>query len=215
MRFLLWELYKHAPVGAPVFCCLCRPPEVWRQPHSGSRPALGWGHGWSCRPRSLRPTGTNRRSGSTTHRNHCGQEMTSLNAVIYRVDYGFITILWDEFIHPFPHFTVEFGEWISNFTLHFTYRFTYHLSMTRFKLNHVSKRCPSWAASGNKRAVSLSNIPFAQISQCTRSTSHNVPFYNRDVNVHAYFCYKWCIVGYFSDALWDLWEAKWPCAHNI
>ena len=49
--------------------------------------------------------------------------------------------------YPFPNFngatgaTVEVGEWISNFILHFTrYEITHEIWL---KLNHVSKRGPS------------------------------------------------------------------------
>ena len=43
-----------------------------------------------------------------------------------------------------------------------------------------------------------------QIPWCTSLIFHNAPCCNRNVHMCAHFCYKWCIVGYSSDALWDL-----------
>ena len=50
------------------------------------------------------------------------------------------------------------------------------------------------------------NRPVAQIPQCTKPISHNAPFYYRNVQVCTFLLKKWCIVGYLSDALWDLWD---------
>ena len=38
-----------------------------------------------------------------------------------------------------------------------------------------------------------------------QSLSHNVPLCNRNVHISVT---KWCIVGYSSDALWDLWDGS-------
>ena len=48
--------------------------------------------------------------------------------------------------------------------------------------------------------------PTSQIPQCIRQISHNAPFCNRNVHTRAHLCYKMvhCVVGYGSDALWDL-----------
>ena len=45
----------------------------------------------------------------------------------------------------------------------------------------------------------------SQILQCICPISHNAPFCNR--NVHTSVT-KWCIVGYFCNALWDLWDGS-------
>ena len=50
---------------------------------------------------------------------------------------------------------------------------------------------------GIKRSIS-------QIPQCTSPISHNAPLCNIYTCVHISVI-KWCIVGYLSDALWDLW----------
>ena len=47
------------------------------------------------------------------------------------------------------------------------------------------------------------NRPVAKIPQCTSPVSHNVPFCNRNVHVHISVT-KWCIVGYVSNALWEM-----------
>ena len=46
--------------------------------------------------------------------------------------------------------------------------------------------------------------PAAQIPQCTSPISHNG-------HMCAPFCYKWCIVGYLPNALWDLWDGSIDC----
>ena len=51
--------------------------------------------------------------------------------------------------------------------------------------------------------------------QCTSPISHYVTFCNRNVHI-VISVTKWCIVGYFSDALWDLWD--WSilyCFNNL
>ena len=40
-------------------------------------------------------------------------------------------------------------------------------------------------------------------AQCTSPISHNTPVYNQNVRN---FAAKSCIVGYFSDALWNWWD---------
>ena len=59
------------------------------------------------------------------------------------------------------------------------------------------------------RQIHLSNPTMRQSNisqQCIRQISHNAPFCNRNVHMCAHFCYKWCIAGYLSNALWDLWD---------
>ena len=51
--------------------------------------------------------------------------------------------------------------------------------------------------------VYCANRHVAQIPQCTSFVSHNAPFCNRNVHISVT---KWCIVGYLSTALWDLWD---------
>ena len=51
--------------------------------------------------------------------------------------------------------------------------------------------------------VTVINRSISQIPQCTCPIPHNAPFSNRNVNISVT---KWRIVGYLSDALWDLWE---------
>ena len=49
------------------------------------------------------------------------------------------------------------------------------------------------------------NKTVAQIPQCTIPISHNTSFCNRmNTCVHISIM-KWCIVGYLSNVLWDLW----------
>ena len=55
--------------------------------------------------------------------------------------------------------------------------------------------------------LSISNRPITQILQCIRQISHNAPFCNRNVHVHISVT-KFCIVGYGTDALWDLWDGS-------
>ena len=50
---------------------------------------------------------------------------------------------------------------------------------------------------------SMCNRPFSQIPQCTIPLSHNAPLCNRNGHISVT---KWCIVGYFSDVLWELWD---------
>ena len=83
------------------------------------------------------------------------------------------------------------------------------------------------------------NRPVAQIPQYTSIISHNAPFCNRNMHICAHFCYKmmhcgictyvhisvtkWCIVGYDTGALWDLWywsilglhSAKERCRYKV
>ena len=47
--------------------------------------------------------------------------------------------------------------------------------------------------------------PISQIPECICAISHNITFYNRNVHISVT---KWCIVGYSSDALWDLWHGS-------
>ena len=49
----------------------------------------------------------------------------------------------------------------------------------------------------------LNTRTIAQIPQCTNPTSHNAPFYNRNVHVSVT---KWWNVGYSPNVLWDLWD---------
>ena len=49
------------------------------------------------------------------------------------------------------------------------------------------------------------NRPISQIQQCVSPISHNEPFCNRNVHLSVT---KWCIVGYMSDAFWDLWDGS-------
>ena len=60
--------------------------------------------------------------------------------------------------------------------------------------NVVYKRWPFFHAAINR--------PISQIPQCIKQLSHNAPFCNI---VHISVT-KWCIVGYGTDALWDLWD---------
>ena len=46
------------------------------------------------------------------------------------------------------------------------------------------------------------NRPVAQIPQCVSPISHNAPVCNRNVHIPVT---KWCTVGYFYNALWDMW----------
>ena len=67
-----------------------------------------------------------------------------------------------------------------------------------------------------KFIVLNNNRTVAQIAQCTNPISHNAPFCNRNVHICAHFYYKmmhcgifvWCIMGYLSDASWDLWDGS-------
>ena len=54
--------------------------------------------------------------------------------------------------------------------------------------------------------------PLAQIPWCTSLVSHNAPFCNRNVHLSVT---KWCIIGYLSSALWDLWDGSigWQKCH--
>ena len=49
------------------------------------------------------------------------------------------------------------------------------------------------------------NRAVSQIPQCTSPILHNAPFCNRNVHISVT---KWCIVGYLSNALWDLWDGS-------
>ena len=60
--------------------------------------------------------------------------------------------------------------------------------------NVVYKRWPFFHAAINR--------PISQIPQCIKQLSHNAPFCNI---VHISVT-KWYIVGYGTDALWDLWD---------
>ena len=58
------------------------------------------------------------------------------------------------------------------------------------------------------------NWPISQIPQCTCPTSHNAPLWNRNVHISVP---KWCIVGYGTGALWDLWDRSfcYPCLYYL
>ena len=45
--------------------------------------------------------------------------------------------------------------------------------------------------------------PVSQAPQCTRLISLNAPLWNRNENISVPM---WCIVGYWTGVLWDLWE---------
>ena len=49
------------------------------------------------------------------------------------------------------------------------------------------------------------NCTIAQIPKCTSAISQNAPFCYRNVHISVT---KWCILGYLSDALWDLWDGS-------
>ena len=49
-----------------------------------------------------------------------------------------------------------------------------------------------------------SNWTNSQIPQCICSIFHNAPLRTKCAHFH----FEWCIVGYGTDALWDLWN--WP-----
>ena len=57
----------------------------------------------------------------------------------------------------------------------------------------------------------------SQIPQCTSPISHNAPFCNRNVHMCAHFCYKmmhYGIMGYLSNALWDLRDGSIHFSNN-
>ena len=81
------------------------------------------------------------------------------------------------------HFQMNFLQWKS---LHFDSNF--------------SEMC-SW--------VSIYNRPISQILECICAISHNAPFCNRNVHISVT---KWYIVGYGTDAFWDLWDGS--ISHN-
>ena len=48
------------------------------------------------------------------------------------------------------------------------------------------------------------DIPIPHILQCIRKASHTAPFFNINVRMCAYFCYKMVHCGKWTGALWDL-----------
>ena len=72
---------------------------------------------------------------------------------------------------------------------------------------------PSYLYNGNTHTLypwgpgiqSAANRLISQIPQCISPISHNATLCNRNVHISVT---KWCIVGYFSDALWDLWDGS-------
>ena len=57
------------------------------------------------------------------------------------------------------------------------------------------------------------NITVVQTPQCTSPTVHH--FVTENVTCVHIFIIKWCIVGYLSDALWDLWLVYWQQLWNL
>ena len=54
-----------------------------------------------------------------------------------------------------------------------------------------------------KKADKLNlSLSLSQTPQCIRQIFHNAPLFNRIVHISVT---KWCIVGYGTGALWDLW----------
>ena len=51
--------------------------------------------------------------------------------------------------------------------------------------------------------LTMQNRPVSQITWCASPISHNAPFCNRNVHISVT---KWCIVGYWTGTLWDLWD---------
>ena len=57
--------------------------------------------------------------------------------------------------------------------------------------------------------------PNSQTPQCTSSISHNAPIYHRNMHMCVHFGYTWCIVGYLSIALWDLWDEPIDISYGL
>ena len=70
-----------------------------------------------------------------------------------------------------------------------------HFSATIFTLLWHVNNFSSWSLMWQQWTIAL-------ILQCTCPISHNAPLWNRNVHISVP---KWCIVGYGTGALWDLW----------
>ena len=92
--------------------------------------------------------------------------------------------------HPIFHNTPLWHRNIPKCTFsisHFTPRWHWNIPQCTC---HISHNTPCWHR----------NIP-----QCTCPLSHNTPSWNRNVNIYISVP-AWCIVGYGTGALWDLWD---------
>ena len=56
-------------------------------------------------------------------------------------------------------------------------------------------------------------LPISQIPQCIRQVSHNAPFITEMCTCVHISVTKWCIVGYGTGALWDLWNGFITYSH--
>ena len=77
---------------------------------------------------------------------------------------------------------------------------------TRHYLKHIQVRSMTPHGTLDHHGLSILvmhyNCPILQIPQCTCPISYNTPYWNRNVHISVP---KWCIVGYGTGALWDLW----------
>ena len=92
--------------------------------------------------------------------------------------------------------------WQYHFCYHYPYPNPYHISRyaTYFHTRNLSV---SWRFIYIQR--SFGSRPISQIPQCTSPIYHNAQFCNRNVHISVT---KWCVMGYLSDAFWDLWDGS-------
>ena len=70
-------------------------------------------------------------------------------------------------------------------------------------LTHICVTRPQWI----KGQVFLDEIK-KLTSLDLLHKSHNARYCNKNMHICAHFCYKWCIMGYGTGALWDSWDGS-------
>ena len=107
--------------------------------------------------------------------------------------------VWDEIIHPFPNFngcTVEFWEWISNFTL---YNGCNYLPKLGLKLSHICEERSSLRigrkcfANDDHAGVGMTKTPFVNFSVSDIFIIASVIFVESEeiLVTHIFTLYNW------------------------
>ena len=90
---------------------------------------------------------------------------------------------------------------MSSFWRNFHHWLHRKLSKWQLSVQSVIKISSKWQHFRFSEDNSPNNRPSSQIPQCIRQISHNAPFCNRNVHISVS---SWCIVGYGTGALWEL-----------
>ena len=77
-----------------------------------------------------------------------------------------------------------------------------YYDVTLIFMKHVKLCCIEVCYRETRLQQFSTSNPDPQIPQCTSPISHDAKMCNWNVHISAT---KWCLVGYLSDALWDLW----------